>query len=53
MNRDRGWMNWKTYKCRQKGYIKGVNESLGFAFANVAKEGKLDVLVLIVTTIII
>ena len=44
MNRDRSWMNWKSYRCRQKPeYINVVNECLDFTFANVAKEGKLDV----------
>ena len=42
MSRDRSWMNWKSYRCRQNlEYINGVNEFLDFAFANVAKEGKI------------
>ena len=42
MTKDRSWMKWKSYSCRQKPeYINGVKEFLVFAFANALKEGKI------------
>ena len=42
MNKDRSWMNWKTFNCRKKPcYINGVKQFLEFSFTNASKEGKI------------